>query len=166
MLTRTERLFLGAADAATVYEADRSYDDGGLAFTPLARTARLAPAGASGECLFAALYVTISRAAGATVRVVPIVDGVALDATDIVLVEPAAGVITERHRIVVSQAYVDGGVELLRYQPRGAWMQAEVSVQGTPMLPVGAEETEAVIVDGVEVEFEVLRESLTPEAVP
>lgn len=142
-------LFLGQRTAAVLLAADEGYADGAATYALLARTARAAPAGVGGDVLMTALYLTLSHTEAATVRVTPVVDGIALEATDIVL-GPAAERAVTAHEVGVSVPYVVGGVEVSRAGARGTWVQVQVE-------SVGA--FGDLTVEAVEVEYEVLRES-------
>lgn len=147
------RVFFGQGGGGAIYAAGESALDGGNAFDARARTARIAPAGASGECIFPAVWVVLTWTMPVTVRVTALVDGVEVTSAEIVLPSQATRV-TERREIGLSIRLVDAhlNIEVARFSPRGTWLQVEVKT--TPVLADGE-----LIFEGIEAEFEVVSES-------
>lgn len=152
------RLFFGHRASPQILEAGASYLDRGITYHMLAKSVRLAPGGPSGECVFAALFLTIVHFADVRIFVRPIIDGVALPAQLFTLVAdgPVTGPFTESYRTVtvvevgLSQAYMVGGVERLRTLPRGTWIEVEVQSAMADM------QQTYLRVDAAEVEHEVV----------
>ena len=113
----------------------------------------LAQAGVGGECLFQSVKVALTRfnAVDWDLTVTPVVDGTAL-AGQTVTLSGVANPVTELLDLTLSQAYLVGGVEVTRYLPRGAWIAMRFTSDDAP--------DQEVTLEGVEVEYEVLTESL------
>lgn len=151
----TPRLFFGSTAHAALLEADSGYTDDGVPYNLRAKSQRQAPAGVSGEAIFTALYVTTTHYDDdVALYLTPIVDGVAQEE---LLIELTGVPGTERevrvHELSLLQPFMDDGVEVSRYAPRGTWIQVLARTQ----YAAGAAARQAL--DAVEVEFEVLRES-------
>ena len=152
----TPLLFLGSAAGGVLLEADQGTGDNAAAFNLLARTNRVAPAGVGGECIFTALYLAISHTEAATLRVTPILDGVALEPTDIALPLVAARTLTA-HDVGISIPYTVAAVEAARFAARGTWLQVQVETLAAAPGDFGD-----LIIESVEVEYEVVRETKDP----
>lgn len=149
-------LVVGRSTAPALLRHGVGYSDDGEVYDLLGRSDPFLPAGLGGEAAFYTVYVTTTHFEVATVlRVTPRIDGVPLAATAIVL-NTAPGPDGEQrvHEISLSKPYVDGGLEKLRYAPRGSWIDVTVETQRSVGLGVAGR----VIVDGIEVEFEAVQE--------
>jgi hypothetical protein len=152
-------LVVGRADDAALLRPGTGYDDDGVAYDLLGRSAAFMPAGLGGEAAFFTIYVTTTHYEATTVlRVTPAIDGVTLASTDIVLGTSDPAGEQNVHEIDLSQAYTVGGVEKLRYAPRGQRLDVTIETLRGATLGVGARQ----IVDGIEVEFEVVQEGKQP----
>jgi hypothetical protein len=150
-------LVVGRATAPRVLKHGVGYTDDGVAYDLLGRSAPFAPAGIAGECAWFTVYVTTTHYDQTVVlRVTSRVDGVEVDQTDLVLNAgaPASRGEQQVHEIDLSQAYIDAGITRSRYAPRGVWLDVTVESVRRVGLGVGARQ----IVDGIEVEYEVVQE--------
>ena len=154
------RLFFGQGGGNSLYRSDASAaDDGGAAFDLLAMTNRVAPGGAGGEAIFTVLWLPLTYTMVATVRITPILDGVALDSQEVALAGKSERT-TQRWKFGLSVPYKDAlNVEQGRFAARGARFQAKVET-------VGGLAAGHLIVEGIELEHEVVRASQKAEALP
>jgi len=161
------KLFFGLRDVASVFEADvDNEDDDGVTFESGGPTNRLAPAGPRGECLFTAFGITLAWTGGPwTVTILPIVDeriavvaptadGVTLLGQQITLADAGDARVTDTFEVPILEVYRRGGIERLRNNPRGRWIQADVRWQSI----------RTVIVDNLDVEYEIVRETQQPQS--
>lgn len=138
------------------------YIDDDVNYELLGRSEPWAPAGVGGEAIFTMLYVTTRHYdLNVSLFITTFIDGVALAEVkriDLVGVALSKGEqrVTE---VGLSVAHSPAGVELLRYSPRGTW----ISVQVETRIGTGAGTASRQIVDGIECEYEVVRE--TKEAI-
>ena len=148
------RLFLGTRSGGILLEADVGFTDAGVAYNLYAKTERTAPAGVGGECAFVTLYLALVHTLAAHLRVTPTVDGRVLE-TKVLALASAGG--AERrvvYEVNLSEPLVLDGIEEGRFAPRGTWIEVAVETAYEAGNPLLAEQ----IVEGVEVEFEVVRE--------
>lgn len=158
----TPTLYLGAAVDPLLLEVGVDYtDDDDAPYELLAQSVPVVPAGPGGECAFPLLYLsTIHYSGDVSLWITPVVDGVdgETQRLDLIGVPNSKGerVTTE---IDLSIPYVVDGVEQSRYHLRGAQFQARVETKYADA-EVGAASTAAkTVVESVELEYEVLRES-------
>src|SRR5574341_267236 len=151
------RLFLGELGGNRLLKADDGFQDASAAIVVRAETVPVAPAGPGGEAIFSALYLVLTATMAVTIQVTPIVDGVALEMQDITLSAQTERK-TTHHELGLSIPLMEGPTEMARFAPRGTWFQARIVV---PALAAGD-----LIIDGVSLEHEVVRESIAAEAVP
>ena len=160
-------LFYGGidGDVATVLQTSVGFTDNGVAYVPLLKTNPVAPAGASGEAIFKRLFVTLTHSMATDIRITPIVDFVAFDGTGgqpderLTFSLPdltATGRLTERFEMGLSLPFPLTGTERFRNAMRGAWFQ--VLIEFINGLAAGD-----MIVEQVELQHEIVRESLVPE---
>lgn len=157
-------LFYGGRDTeASVLEANVGFQDNGADYVPLAKSNPVAPAGASGECIFTNVYVTITHDMGVDIRLTPIVDFVPLDGTNgqpderlVFTLPPLAARLTERFEMGLSLPFPLTGTERIRNALRGAFFQ----LQAEALAPLAAGD---LIFDQTELEYEVVRESVLAE---
>lgn len=161
------KLFFGSKNDGKLWEADiDEEDDDGASFESGGRTNRLAPAGPRGEAMFTAFGITLAWKGGPwTVTVLPIIDevvGVLAPSTNgshllgqtITLADAGDERVTAVFEVPIVEAYRRGGAERLRNQgKRGTWVQSDIRWEAT----------ETVIVDSVDVEYEVVRETQQPQ---
>jgi len=133
------------------------YLDDDLHYEMLGRSAPYAPAGSGGECAFFSIYlITKTFDTDVALFVTPIIDGVAMPTQRVDILGVALSKGEQRvTEIGLSKAYSPAGVEELRYAPRGTW----ISVQIETKILTGAGVAAKQIVDGVECEFEIVRET-------
>ncbi len=154
----TPNTFLGTRGTNALLKIDTNYIDRAEAYDLDAKTNRYAPAGEGGECIFTSLYCVLTYKAHVTVYFTPILDGVELETQSVVLDQNAA--ITSQtvsRELALSVPITVAGVERGRVSPRGTWMQFRVTTQ----FAVGGGATQ-VVVEGLVLEFEVVRESKMP----
>jgi hypothetical protein len=161
-VTTQIRVFHGAGNGSSLWRADSTYLDGAERYQAQAKSVYAAPAGAGGECIFPAVYLTVTHEAGCTIRVTPFLDGVAQDSYD-VEVAAVAEVVTEVYELafVLRQAdSMDPAVTVGATYLRGTFLAVklvtlvEVDDALVPGAPQGL-----FILDGAELEYEVVRES-------
>lgn len=159
-------LFFGGRDTeAGVLETNTGFQDNTVDYVPSALSNAVAPAGASGECVFKNVYITITHDMAVDIRLTPIVDFVALDGTGgqpderliFTLPDLTPTRLTERFEMGLSLPFPLTGPERFRNALRGAWFQ--LLAEGINGLAAGD-----LIFDQVELEYEVVRESLVAEA--
>lgn len=158
----TPKIFLGKASEPALLLLGGAYTDDGTKYEMLARTRRVALAGAGGEAIFTTLYIaTTHYEQNVSLWVTPYVDGVALATQQINLVGvPGTKGETKTHELGLSQSYMVGGTERLRTSPRGTWfeVQVETKYQTSGLTPAKQ------VVDGIEIEHEIVRESMVAVA--
>jgi hypothetical protein len=158
-------MFFGGRDTeASVLATDQGFEDNTVAYVPLAKSNPVAPAGASGECIFKNVYITITHDMAVDIRLTPIIDFVALDGTGgqpderliFSLPDLTPNRLTERFEMGLSLPFPLTGTERFRNALRGAWFQLQVeAING---LAAGD-----LIFDQTELEYEVVRESVVAE---
>jgi len=159
-------LFFGGRDAsANVLQSNVGFTDNTVPYVPLLKTNPVAPAGAAGEAIFRNVYLTLTHSMLVDVRVTPIVDFIPLDGTNgqpdertIISLPDLTGTqrLTERFEIGLSLPFPLTGTERFRNALRGAWFQ--VLIEAINGLAAGD-----LIFEQVELQHEIVRESLTPE---
>lgn len=153
-LSEVEGLFFGQSGGDLLWQFGEHWQDDGNPVTARMRTLPMAPGGVGGEAIFQNLYLALEWRSAVKVTVTPILDGDRLTALSRTLeldgpLEPRR----DDFEIPLNQGHDVGATEELRYGLRGTWLQVEVeAVVETPT------ET-GLIVEGVEVEREVVRES-------
>lgn len=160
-------LFFGGRDTvANVLQTNTGFVDNAVAYVPQLRTNPVAPAGTSGECIFVTAYVTLTHSMATDIRITPIVDFVPLDGTGgqpderLIFSLPdltATGRLTERFEMGLSLPFPLTGTERFRNALRGAWFQ--LLFEAINGLAAGD-----LIFEQVELEYEVVRESVVAEA--
>lgn len=137
----------------TAYDGD---GDAGTTFVGSARSNRVAPAGIGGECAFYALYVAVVSGEDDVPMIARVyVDDVAQP--DFAFTLAGTGDDTKRRGVVEVPLEVPlpdsitNHATLGRWAPRGMWIQVE--------LVTAFDETIAEVqIDGVEIEYDVLKE--------
>jgi hypothetical protein len=165
MTTPIPTLFYGGRDTeASVLETDVGFLDNGANYAPSALSNAVAPAGASGECIFKNIYITITHDMAVDIRLTPIVDFVPLDGTGgqpderliFTLPDLTPNRLTERFEMGLSLPFPLTGPERFRNALRGAWFQLKTEA----LTPLAAGD---LIFDQTELEFEIVRESVVAE---
>lgn len=151
------KLFFGTRGSTGFMEVDRGYLDRGIIYNLYAKTNRYAPAGAGGECVFPSLYVVVTFTQSMLLYITPIVDGASLETQVIGLNANLTS--TRQTRIFelgLSVPVMLGATERGRQAPRGTWFQAlvETRFNGTTDVP------NQLIIEGLEVEYDVVRETI------
>lgn len=134
--TPTHHLLVGTA-GTDLLEAVSGYDDDSAAYAVSIETNAVAPGGASGECIFTALYLALDRSNTTDVGLVvtPVLDGDDLAPVALALAGTGGQVLSEVRKIPLSVPYVDAqGTEQGRYAPRGAWLA--VRIESDPAAPL------------------------------
>lgn len=150
-------LYFGQKDGNTLYRADQGSSDAGAAYTVIAKPRPVAPAGAGGECIFRSIYLVVTYSMACVLRVTPILDGqeFAAEAKDIALTAQPTPV-TQRFQIGLSVGVADStGTEAIRLAMRGAWFTVKIET-------VGALGDGVLELEGIELEYKVVRESMDP----
>jgi hypothetical protein len=146
-------LFFGGA--GTLLQADRTYADAGEPYELRARPNAVAPAGAGGECAFGAVYLVLTFSMPFSIRVTPVLDGIAYYDESIGIANDNPMAVRETHIFempFVQREWRDG-VDIRTRAFRGTWWTVEI---GMPCPPADAEGD--LLIEGVEVEYEVLSE--------
>lgn len=160
-------LFYGGRDTeASVLQTNVGFQDNGVDYVPLAKSNPVAPAGAAGEVEFKNVYITITHSMEVDIRLTPIVDFVPLDGTGgqpderLTFSLPdltATGRLTERFEMGLSIPFPLTGPERIRTGLRGAWFQLQAEA-------ISGLADGDLIFDQIELEYEVVRESVVAEA--
>lgn len=136
-----------------------NYLDRGEVYNLYAKTNRYAPAGAGGECIFTSLYAVFTFKKSMLVYVTPILDGAELETQTIQLLQnPTASRQTRAFELGLSVPLAVAGIERGRVAPRGTWMQTLVETR----FNLSDQKPAQLIVDGIELEYEIVRESQMP----
>lgn len=124
-------LYVGSRATPKILQAGVGYVDGTAVYNLLARSHRVAPAGANGECIFTRLAVaTRHYTSNVTFWLTPYVDSVALATQQIALTGAATTIgIQQTHQLALSLPYVRSAVEITRTAPRGTWFELLVETQ-------------------------------------
>ena len=156
----------GAA-APRYWQASDVASDDGVSNGIVLETNAVAPDGLGGEVAFTTAYLTITAGAGCTVKVTPIVDDVepvtttTADGATLSVATPTFVVpqqtggppvptVTMTYQVPLQMQLVRGGLVTSRWYPRGARCAIRLETVGT----IG---TGAFRVDGLELEYETLR---------
>lgn len=155
-------MYVGAQSVTTLLALTEANfrDAGPYDYNLVAKTNRAAPAGAGGECIFPALFLTTVHTAAVALYITPLVDGVALETQRLALPAAAADTVTA-HEIGLSVPVLVGGNEVGRVYPRGTWFQVLIETRFDNVAEIAAK----VAVDAIEFEYEVVRESKQPAGV-
>ena len=154
------RLFFGQGGGNKVFLADpaATHDDS-VDFDLLATTNRVAPGGVGGEAIFVTLWLAVTHTMAVVIAVTPVLDGVELETQTVTL-----GALTDRavsrFRLGLSVPFLNPlGTEVMRVAARGCWLQTQVASAGG--MAAGD-----LIIEGCELEHEVVRAAQPAEAVP
>lgn len=151
------QLYSGSRTAA-LQKVGVGYVDGAAIYNMTARSERIALAGISGECIFTSLFVaTRHYDTNVTFWLTPYVDSVALATQTIALVGAAnTNGIRQSYQLGLSLPYVRSAVEICRTAPRGTWFELLVETQYASAIAAKQ------ILESLELEYEVVRETLQP----
>lgn len=162
----TPVLFFGRATEPVLLRVGVGYTDDGDAYEMLARSRSVAPAGTNGEVALCCLYITtLHFDTDVSVWITPILDGEPLPTQrlDLTGVMDSEGE-RETHEVDLSIPYMVGGVERLRYAPRGTWVEVQIETKYADAETGAAPAAAKQVVESVVLEYEVVRESM--EAIP
>lgn len=152
------KLFLGERGGNGINEMDVGTTDDGVAIAAVGETGHFAPGGESGEAIFTAFYLTVTHTMAVTIRLIPVLDGVEKTAQqkDVVLGNEAS----RKTKIIEVGLWEpvndDLGAEVGRCAMRGTRIQCRVET-------VGGLAAGDLILDEVEVEYEVVLETIAAE---
>lgn len=155
-------------EGPSYYKMDAVTQDGADQFAFSYKTDPWQPTAQGGENVFAWAYVTLSWSASAIVRLIPVVDGLALPEVDaatggtlqnvsvLCLLEQQGGSLQRLSRVfpvpLVRQLMVDD-VEVTRFYLRGE--RLEIAIESTGPLGVGE-----IMLEAIEVEFSPVRKAI------
>lgn len=110
------------------------FQDDGVDYQAQATSDPAAPAGPDGECSFYTLWLAVTHTMACTLRVTPIIDGVALATKDVTLTAKGSRT-TEVFEVGLQLPMGAAGVTA----PRGTWFSAKVAtlVAGAPAIATG-----------------------------
>lgn len=157
----TPHIIIGRAGTPVLLEVGVGYDDDGTDYEMLATSQPIAPAGPGGECIFTLLYLTTRHySSDVSVWITPIVDRteLATQRLDLTGVLNSKGEL-QTHEIGLSIPYIVATVERLRYAPRGTWFSVRIETKYGDNEVGAAPAPAQQIVESVELEYEVVRES-------
>lgn len=146
-----------------ILEHGIGYADDDSTYELLAQSIPIAPAGPGGECLFTLLYLTTRHySADVSLWITPIVDGVDGDTQrlDLLGVADSKGELRTTE-IDLSIPYLVAGVEQSRFHPRGAFFAVRIETKYADAEAGAASTAAKTVVESVELEHEVVRESQT-----
>lgn len=138
-----------------------TYEDDGEVYEMIARARPFAPGGQAGEAIFTTLWITTTTFDDdVSLFVTPFVDFEPLE-TQRIDIPGAANPNNEQtvHELALSVPYMHGGVEQFRNAPRGAFIDVRVETKIGTVAGSSARQ----IVDGFEVECEIVKESRQAE---
>lgn len=152
------KLFLGERGGNGVNEMDVGATDDGTAITAVDETGHFAPGGESGEAIFTAFYLTVTHTMAATLRIIPVLDGVKkTDQQKDVVLSGEAERTTKIIEVGLWEPVNDDlGAEVGRCAMRGTRIQCRIET-------VGGLAAGDLILDKVEVEHEVVLETIAVE---
>ncbi len=153
-------LVVGRATLPAILRHGVGYTDDGEVYDLVGRSDPFMPAGLGGECAFFTIYITTTHfEASSVLKVTPRIDGLPLASQTIVLnTAPGADGEQRVHEIGLSKPFIDGGLEKLRNAPRGSWIDVTIETTRSSGFGMAARQ----IVDGIEVEFEMVQEGKQP----
>lgn len=155
-------LVFGAApggEGAVLYRCDGSGSDAGEPIVAKAEPRATAPAGARGEVAIHNIYLVLHHQAAIALSVTPVLDDVPqVDAAYVFEAPDRSRTVRESLEIPVVVPYESGGKVFSYHAPRGRWITVALEAEW-----LGGELDEGELtIDGLEVELEVVRDSLTP----
>ncbi len=113
-----------------ILRLDTGHQDAGEPLNASITTGELAPAGASADCTFERLYLTLTHTAACELLVTPILDGVALPETHSIELQPEMERRSRVFDLPLSRVLEVGGVEAYRYALRGTWIAFRLETVG------------------------------------
>jgi hypothetical protein len=155
----TPKLFYGTRGSTGFLEVGRGYKDRGVQYQMYAKTNRYAPAGPSGECIFPTLYAIVTFTESMFLYLTPFVDGVALGLQYVQMIANASSSQqTRTFELGLGVPVVLNGVERSQQAPRGTWIQVLVETHFNDINNIANQ----LVIEGLEVEYEVVRETIQP----
>lgn len=145
------QLFYGQDSGNGLFKDNSGFQDDGINYQARATSDPVAPAGPDGECSFYTLWLAATHTMAVTLRVTPIVDGVAGATVDLTLTTKATRT-TEVFEVGLKLA--TGSTVLTA--PRGTWFQAKVE---TLVGGVAAIATGDLLFDLSSLEYSIERET-------
>lgn len=154
---------LGQGGGNKIFQGGVGYQDDGVAYVSRGRSNRVAPAGVKGEAVFTGVFFSITHTMAVTLKIVPVVDDVALNTlfpdtypVELVLLAKPERTM-ERFLLALSIPMRDSaGVDRGKAYPRGCWFQLLVYDGG---LAAGD-----LVYEVDEVEYQIVRQ--TAQIVP
>ena len=148
--------FLGSANGGEIYAVDQGPTDAGVDIPVRMRTNPFAPAGASFDCTFERIYLTLTWSMDCVLLITPILDGTLLDEESwtVTLRRPAS---TKRQSRVFEKMLrrTKRSTIPYMYALRGTWFALLIETMG----PLGEGD---LIVDQAVLEFEPLEPTARP----
>lgn len=138
--------------------------DAGERIDMLIQPAPIAQAGAGGECLYRRLFIPITHTMGGDLLVTPIVDGVDL-VTRTVALEASVARTYRMLEVSIAVPFSDGATEVGKVGARGTWFSFRIEKEGVSNDAADPAVPGELIVNEVEVEFDVVRDSSAADAV-
>lgn len=127
----------GYRDGPTSDGADPPVYTGGTAYSALLASCRIAPAGPRNNTVFPLLLLIVTHTMAVTVRMTPILDGVAYDGTGGTTDERRTIALVAKDDLTVEKFLLPLEIPLMvdavergRYAMRGTWFQAKVETVG------------------------------------
>jgi hypothetical protein len=160
------RFFAGQGGGTPkILEVFHGPDDDGAGFDLFALSSPVSPQGPSGECLFTALFLSLTWSVDITLRLTPVVDGVAWDGTAgttderVTLALVGTGTRqTATYELPLTRALmdpIDTSHELARFYQRGRFFQLRLE-------SLGADPGGDVILEQPWLEYEEVAETMEP----
>ena len=133
-----------------LYEFGRGEDDAGVAIDLLAQPNKLAPAGIGGETMFTRLFFVVTHDNPQTYNfdLIPILDNTEMPTLTVAIPGVRSPVVGRVIEVGLSRTYA----AVQKYGVRGTWFTFRLQGNGT--VPNGD-----IIVEGVDLEYEMLREA-------
>lgn len=134
-----------------------TYLDDGEVYEMIARSRPFAPAGQGGEAIFTTLWITTTTFEDdVSLFITPFIDFAPL-ATQRLDVVGAANAENKQqiHELALSVPFIRGGIERMRNAPRGCYIDVRIET----LIGTIAGSSARQIIDGIEVESEVVQES-------
>ncbi|UCC92567.1 MAG: hypothetical protein JSW25_07835 [Thermoplasmata archaeon] len=159
VFTPTGQTFMGTKGYNRLLKAESGTTDDGVQVEARAFANPIAPEGAMGECEFRRFSLVVTRwnANEMDINVTPYVDG-SPGAPITITYQPTTAPVTEITEVDLADYYRRLGadaIERFRFRPRGAWFHVKVET--------GSGLQEWLTLEGGELEYDVVRESLTKD---
>lgn len=165
-MTNILRSYYGQAAGNKIFLGDTGLDDDGIAFYVVGYSRVVSPAGSDGVAVFRSYLLSVTHTVATTLRVTPIVDGVAFDGTNGTTDERFSITLVAQSRLKTETFViplfrgladtVDPSIQVGRFYMRGSRFQ--VKVESTAVLSDG---TDLFFDDGT-LEFEPVLDTRVP----